>query len=263
MIVLCKTCGTSYDADHEPQHCAICEDERQYVPATGQEWLDFSALTNTHTNKWQQLEPDLLSIKTVPAFAINQRAILLRTAQGNVLWDCIANLDPATRALVNALGGIDAIAISHPHYYTTMQDWAAAFNAPVYLHARDRQWVMRDSPALRFWEGDSLEIVPDVTLHRLGGHFAGGTVLHWHRDGGILLAGDILQVTPGKDGVSFMWSYPNMLPLPAGVVAEIAARLEKVSFERLYGAFEGQNISANAREIVMRSVQKYIACLKS
>jgi hypothetical protein len=60
-----------------------------------------------------------------------------------------------------------------------------------------------------------------------------------------------------------MWSYPNMLPLPADEVSAIGARLENVRFERLYGAFEGQNISANAREIVMRSVQKYIACLNS
>lgn len=71
---------------------------------TGQTWTDFDSLTTTHTNKWQQLEPQLFSIKTVPSFAINQRALLLRTPQGNVLWDCIANLDPATRALVDALG---------------------------------------------------------------------------------------------------------------------------------------------------------------
>lgn len=134
MITLCKTCGTAYD--EQPKNCPICDDERQYVPVTGQAWTDFDSLTTTHTNKWQQLEPQLFSIKTVPAFAINQRAILLRTPQGNVLWDCIANLDPATRALVDALGGISAIAISHPHYYTTMQEWAAAFNAPIYLHAR-------------------------------------------------------------------------------------------------------------------------------
>jgi hypothetical protein len=135
-------------------------------------------------NKWQQLEPRLFGIKTVPAFAINQRALLLQTPHGNILWDCIANLDPATKALVTALGGISAIAISHPHYYTTMQEWAAAFDAPVYLHASDREWVMRDSPAIHFWEGDALEIFPSVTLLRLGGHFAGGTVLHWQEGEG-------------------------------------------------------------------------------
>jgi hypothetical protein len=70
-----------------------------------------------------------------------------------------------------------------------MQEWAAAFDAPVYLHASDSEWVMRDSPAIHFWEGDALEIVPSVTLLRLGGHFAGGTVLHWQEGEGVLLAG--------------------------------------------------------------------------
>lgn len=119
MMTLCKTCGTAYDTT--PETCPICEDERQYVPHSGQAWIDFATVTSTHSNKWQQLEPQLLSIKTVPAFAINQRALLLRTPHGNILWDCIANLDPATKTLITALGGISAIAISHPHYYTTMQ----------------------------------------------------------------------------------------------------------------------------------------------
>lgn len=106
-----------------------------------------------------------------------------------------------------------------------MQEWAGAFDAPVYLHANDREWVMRDSPMLHFWQGDTLDIFPAVTLLRLGGHFAGGTVLHWQEGGGVLLAGDILQVTPGKDAVSFMWSYPNMLPLPARSVEDVTGRL--------------------------------------
>ena len=260
MITLCRTCGTSYEGT--PERCAICEDERQYVPASGQAWIDYATVTATHANKCQQLEPQLFSIKTVPAFAINQRALLLRTPHGNILWDCIANLDPATQTLIAALGGLRAIAISHPHYYTTMQEWAAAFDAPVYLHVSDSEWVMRDSPAIHFWDGDALEIVPSVTLLRLGGHFAGGTVLHWQEGEGVLLAGDILQVTPGKEAVSFMWSYPNMLPLPARTVEDVTRRLAGKSFARLYGAFEGQNIPANADDIVQRSGQKYIACLK-
>ncbi len=121
---------------------------------------------------------------------------------------------------------------------------------------------MRDSPAIHFWQDDALEIFPSVTLLRLGGHFAGGTVLHWQEGAGVLLVGDILQVTPGKDAVSFMWSYPNYLPLPARTVATVVSHLEDRRFARLYGAFEGQNILAFADEIVRRSGQKYIACLK-
>ena len=263
MIKLCKTCGTSYDERSTPiLRCKICDDERQYVPVSGQAWVAFEDLISHHTNAWQQHDNTLFSLKTVPRFAINQRAFLLRTPQGNILWDCIANLDAATMALIAALGGIDAIAISHPHYYTTMQDWAAEFNAPIYLHASDRRWVMRDSPWIRFWDGDTIELTRDVKVIRLGGHFAGGCVLHWARDEGVVLSGDIVQVTPGAHAVSFMWSYPNMLPLPAATVSDIIQRLRTVKFKQLYGAFEGKNITQNADEIVRRSGEKYISCLK-
>lgn len=262
MIALCKACGTSFEtAGSHLEHCKICEDERQYVPATGQEWVELDTLVTSHTNKWQQHNSDLFSIQTVPDFAIGQRAFILRTPEGNILWDCIANLDDATKTLISSLGGLKAIAISHPHYYTTMQDWAAEFDAPIYLHASDRQWVMRESPYINFWEGDTLKLVAGVSLIRLGGHFAGGSVLHWAKGEGVLLAGDIIQVTPGADAVSFMWSYPNMLPLSAATVSAITRRLSTVKFKRLYGAFKGKNITENADEIVHRSGKKYIACL--
>jgi len=257
---LCTTCGTSY-AEASPQRCKICEDERQWVPAAGQQWTDFATLTRSHQNKWQQLEAGLLSIKTVPNFAIGQRALLLRSGGGNILWDCIASLDPATIALIHALGGISAIAISHPHYYTTMQDWAAEFNAPIYLHADDAEWVMRSSPAIQFWQGETLPLNEEVDIVRLGGHFAGGSVLHWKANGGVVLAGDIIQVAPGKDAVSFMWSYPNMLPLSAVTVSEMLRRCAALAFSRLYGAFEGQDVTQQAKEVVMRSGACYLRCL--
>ncbi|MEZ3500685.1 MBL fold metallo-hydrolase [Pantoea sp. KPR_PJ] len=260
MMKICATCGTAY-ADPLPQRCKICEDERQWVPASGQQWTDFASVTDCHQNKWQRLEEDLLSIKTVPNFAIGQRALLLRSGGGNILWDCIASLDSATAELIHALGGLSAIAISHPHYYTTMQAWAAEFDAPVCLHADDREWVMRDSAALQFWQGDVLPLNSEVDMVRLGGHFAGGCVLHWKAHGGVLLAGDIIQVTPGKDAVSFMWSYPNMLPLAAATVEEMLRRCTRLDFSRLYGAFEGQDIVRNAKDVVLRSGERYLRAL--
>lgn len=264
MITLCKACGTSYDNHHgNVKRCKICDDERQYIPVSGQAWMDFDELIASHTNKWQQHTPQLFSLKTVPSFAINQRAFLLRTPVGNILWDCVANLDPATRTLIRAMGVLSAIAISHPHYYTTMQDWAEAFDAPVWLHAADRDWIMRDSPWIRLWEGEEHNVLPGVSLLRLGGHFAGGTVLYLEEGEGTILAGDILQVTPGADAVSFMWSYPNMLPLSSKTVGGIIQRLNTVTFSSLYGAFEGQNITHNASQIVQRSGEKYLSSLAS
>jgi glyoxylase-like metal-dependent hydrolase (beta-lactamase superfamily II) len=125
-------------------------------------------------------EGELIGIGTSPSFGIGQRALLVRTRHGNVLWDCISLIDDAIVDIVNALGGVEAIAISHPHYYTTMVEWSAAFGGiPVYLHAADRRWIMRSAPCLQLWTEPTREILPGVTLIRVGGHFDGGTVLHW------------------------------------------------------------------------------------
>ena len=100
---------------------------------------------------------------------IGQRAILACTPAGNVLWDCIALIDDATVDLLKGLGGVAAIAISHPHYYTTMVEWSRAFGGvPIHLHEADRQWVMRADPAVQSW-GDTKPIAPGLV--RLGGHF--------------------------------------------------------------------------------------------
>lgn len=263
MITVCNACGTAYETNNAPpQQCKICADARQFVPVSGQKWIDFPQLVAGHSNAWQQHNTDLFSIQTVPTFAIGQRAFLLRTAQGNILWDCIATLDEASKTLIAALGGLKAIAISHPHFYTTMQEWAAAFDAPVYLHASDREWIMRESPFIRLWEGETLALTADVTLLRLGGHFAGSSVLHWAHQQGMLFTGDTLQVTPGANAVSFMWSYPNMLPLPAATVSEIARRLSAVKYTQLWGGFAGKEITENAAAIVQRSAENYLACLR-
>ncbi len=264
-VPICTACGTSYPpADTPPPCCPICEDARQYVPDDGQRWTDPRRLASRHANRWTRPETDLFAIETVPAFGIGQRAFLLQTPAGNVLWDCLALLDDATHDIVAALGGLDAIAISHPHYYTTMQDWAEAFDAPVLLHADDRDWVMRPDRRLVFWEGETREIAPGCTLMRLGGHFPGGTVLHWARGAqrrGVLLSSDIVQVAADRQRVSFLWSYPNMLPLSAPVVRRIVEKLEPVRFDRIYGAFDGKTVADGASDVVQASARLYLDLL--
>jgi glyoxylase-like metal-dependent hydrolase (beta-lactamase superfamily II) len=155
------------------------------------------------------------------------------------------------------------MAISHPHYYTTMLEWSLALGrVPIHLHVADREWVMRGGPEVQFWDGDSKPIGPGLSLVRLGGHFDGGTVLHWADWGegrGVVLSGDILQVVPSGH-VSFMWSYPNHLPLSAAKVRRIAEYLEPFAFDAVYGAFSGRGqIDANGKQVVAQSVARYIA----
>src|SRR5262245_17937397 len=178
---LCTTCGTQYEpAAQPPASCPICLDERQYVPAQGQAWTTLEAMRLRYMNAIHELEPGLISLLTFPHFGIGQRAMLLRTPHGNILWDCVALIDRATIEMINAMGGIKAIAISHPHYYTTMVEWSAALGGvPVYLHEADRKWIMRGGPTVKLWKGQAMELLPGLTLICSGGHFPGGTVLHW------------------------------------------------------------------------------------
>ncbi len=262
---ICTACGTQYPPGETPPACPICEDPRQYLNPAGQSWITPEVLGHGHANAFRLLAPGLFSIATTPGFAIGQRALLVCRPAGNLLWDCLSLLDPATEALVGALGGLAGIAISHPHYYTAMADWAAAFRCPIHLHQADRQWVMRPDAAIRFWEGSSFPLAPGLTLIRCGGHFAGGTVLHW-ADGangkGALLSGDILQVLPDRRHVSFMRSFPNYWPVSAPAVRRIRAALAGVAFDAIYGAFAGREIATGGRAALAASAARYLAAIE-
>ena len=262
---ICTTCGTQYPpSEAPPPACPVCEDPRQYVNPSGQSWITPQALAQGHANSFRLLAPEFFSIATTPGFAIGQRALLIRRAGGNFLWDCLSLLDPATEALVRALGGLAGIAISHPHYYSAMVDWARAFGCPIHLHDADRQWVMRPDPAIRFWGSEALAVAPGLTLIRCGGHFAGGTVLHWAEGAGgkgALLSGDILQVLPDRSHVSFMRSFPNYWPISASAVRRIQAALADVPFDAIYGAFAGREIATGGRTALAASITRYCAAI--
>lgn len=141
---LCYLCTQYAESQQPPGSCTICEEPRQYVKITGQQWTTLERLRLTHRNSIKFKEPGLMGIGMEPHFAIGQRALLVRSPGGNILWDCIPLLDQAVVECIQALGGISAIAISHPHYYSAMVEWSRAFGgAPIYLHADDHQWVMR------------------------------------------------------------------------------------------------------------------------
>jgi glyoxylase-like metal-dependent hydrolase (beta-lactamase superfamily II) len=178
---ICTTCGTQYaESDQPPAACAICQDERQYVKATGQQWTTLDTLRLTHRTSIKFKEVGLIGIGIDPHFAIGQRALFVRTPKANLLWDCLSLLDGAVVEAITALGGVSAIAISHPHYYSSMVEWSRAFGGvPIFLHAADRRWVMRPDEAIAFWEGETRKLAEGLTVVRCGGHFEGGTVLHW------------------------------------------------------------------------------------
>ena len=268
MTYLCVTCGTQFSpADHPPGRCPICQDERQFVGLQGQQWTTLEKLQKSHRNTIYQEGEGIWGVLTVPQFGIGQRALLMRAAQGNILWDCVSLINPDTVELINALGGISAIAISHPHYYTSMVEWSRAFRGvPIYLHEEDRERVQRPDPVIRFWEGETYSLGQGLTLIRLGGHFPGFQVLHSaqaENGRGVLFTGDQPQVCPDKRYVSFMYSYPNFVPLDAASVRRIVSALEPFSFTKLYGAWPNFVVQGDAKEAVRRSADRYLRALES
>jgi len=260
---ICTTCGTQYPTSVEPpKGCPICEDERQFVNWNGQEWTTLADLQRSHHNVLKPQGAGITGIGTTPKFAIGQRALFVETKQGNLLWDCISLIDEAAAKAVRAMGGISAIAISHPHYYSSMVEWSQKLgNVPVYLHADDQRWVMRPSPNIVFWKGEQKTLFGSLTLIRCGGHFEGGTVLHWadaEEEAGALLTGDIIQVVQDRRFVSFMWSYPNYIPLPAPAVNRIVQSVRPFGFKRIYGAWWDAIVENDGKAAVERSAMRYL-----
>lgn len=266
---LCVTCGTQYPpSEREPEHCPICEDDRQYLPPQGQQWTTLEAEQGKHHNSFTAIAPGVTAIATEPKLGIGERAYLIETPHGNILWDLIAYFDDATITELRARGGVAAIAISHPHFYTTMGAWSRALgDVPIFLHRDNAPWVMYPSPAIRSVETDTLELLPGATLLRCGGHFPGSSVLHWRggangQEGeqGVLFTGDTIKVVADRRWVTFMYSYPNTIPLDEQTVRHIVATVEPYAFTALYDGWDP--VAGDAKEAVRRSAERYIAHLR-
>jgi len=266
---LCVACGSQFaECAEPPRSCPICCDDRQFIPEAGQQWVDYAAVRSGYRIAWSDEAPGVSALVMDLKFGIAQRAFLVKASEGYVLWDCLSIVDDAAIAEIAAGGGLSAVAISHPHYYGAMVEWGRALGCPVYLHEGDAEWVQRPDPVLRLWSGERLALDCGAMLIRCGGHFPGGTVMHVPAmqtgDGdraAMLLTGDVIQVAQDRAHVSFMYSYPNMIPLDAPAVRRIAAAVAGLDFDMLLGAFPGRTIKTGARAAVDRSVARYLRAI--
>jgi hypothetical protein len=269
---ICVTCGVQFPFSSSPPPCClVSEDEREFVGKNGQEWTTLKEMLGKYENKIELEEPGLYSIRSEPHFAIGQRAFLVQTPYGNILWDCVSLLDQNTIDCINQLGGIDAIAISHPHFFASMIDWSHEFgDVPIYLHKDVESWVMRPNNCIRFWDGDTKDLFDEkIKLIQTGGHFEGSQVLYWPEGSshkGVLLSGDEPHICMNPKQVSFMHSYPNYIPLNGRKIRRIMERLQPIDYDRLYCAVisgGGGNgvILEKAKHIVQRSGERYLKAI--
>lgn len=257
---ICATCGVESE-EPLPLICPLCADERQWVPASGQQWTSLDQLAASgHRLGWSEPEPRRVEIVTEPAFGIGQTAQLITTPSGSVLWDPPGFIDDVTVHRILDRGPVSAIASSHPHMFGVQIAWADALDAPVLVCARDAEWVQRRSPRIEYWH-DERDIAPGLRLLRIGGHFPGAAIMHW-ADGasgeGVVLCGDTVFPNPDRRSVGFMRSYPNKIPLSGAAVRRIADRFADLPFARIVGNF-GNAIDSDAAAVVRRSAERHIA----
>jgi glyoxylase-like metal-dependent hydrolase (beta-lactamase superfamily II) len=261
---ICATCGTQFaESEAPPASCPICTDDRQYIGWSGQHWTTHADLAAMFPLRLD-IDGDLLGVG-LPGFGIPQRALHLRTDAGNILWETLSVVTDEAVAELEAEGGVDLIAISHPHFYAAMVEWSDALGGvPILINAADQDWVQRWAPAVEPWHGDEYRLSPTVTLYRCPGHFPGSTVLHWTagpRGRKLLLTGDSLHVTQDRRHVAFQYSVPNHLPAHPADVAEAQARLHGLEFDDVYGFTWGLNIAGDARAAVDASFERYFRAI--
>ncbi len=263
---ICRTCGVQYaPSEAPPARCIICTDPRQYVGWGGQRWTSLEELTSEgYETDLRSLESDLFGIGTKPVIGIGQRGLLVRSPAGNVLWDIPGYVDQDAINQVRQLGGLRAISASHPHFYGAIVEWSQAFDAPIFLPEADAAWVTRPDAKILTYQ-DQVELVPGITLIRCGGHFEGSAVLHWAAGAegrGALLTGDTITVVQDRERVSFMWSYPNLVPLNQAAVLQIVERVAACPFDRIYGGWWGRVVATDAKTAVQRSVERYLRSIR-
>ncbi|EPQ55547.1 hypothetical protein GLOTRDRAFT_138443 [Gloeophyllum trabeum ATCC 11539] len=279
---ICVTCGTQYASpgrrpypirdEKSGDGCAICLDERQYVPTTGQKWTSWRKIDEDHKTVLMPEERDrrIVRIVTEPSFGIGQTPFIVNTHRGYVIWDCQAYLSPSAVSQISASTAdkpLLGIAISHPHFFGSSVTWARMLGCKVFVSAKDKEWFMRDDDhvgkVVEFWDGEHKVISEGLTVIRCGGHFPGSSVLHWDRSldpteadlptTGVVFCSDTFGVAADHRKMSFMYSYPNMANIQA-----LWNALRPFAFEDIYGAWPGNLSYGNGRANVLKSARRFI-----
>lgn len=278
-----------------PDQCPICEDDRQAVPPTGQAWTSVGRwISDTEKPASSEIRIDAdaeddrimrIIFKNAAAGIGGQTPIVIVTEHGVVIWDPCATCTPDVFAQIKALAkryhvSLLAIALSHPHFYATALTWAQALDTPVYASSVDRGWWMRkidDQVAnkyLNLYDTPQHQLAPGLTLVRCGGHFDGSAVLHWDRakavgpksftykrtppTTAVVFPSDTFMAAADKQTVSFMWSYPNSIPLPPRSVEAIWHAMRPYEFDDIIGSWPGQYVKREARRKLLFSAERFV-----
>ena len=79
---------------------------------------------------------------------------------------------------------------------------------------------------------------------------------------GVLMTGDSIMVVPDTRWVSFMYSFPNLIPLNARGVDRIVKAVKPFAYDRIYSGWWDRVLASDAKAAVGRSAERYIAAIR-
>ena len=211
----CANCGFWQRWFAAPPDCPVCLDVRNDLPEDGWRFLPEAEVRATHTGAWRSLAPDLVEFRTSPAQGLAGAGWLLLRPEGNVAFEAAPFYSADMVAEIARLGGVSAIAASHAHGYGALWQLQNAYpDAPLAIHTGDLQLTKAFRVTLPYDE--PLALAPGLTLHPVGGHYAGQAALH-DAAGRRLFCGDMLKIEQDDDGrataLSAHKAYHKAIPL--------------------------------------------------
>lgn len=193
---------THYACDHcggwilwfdtrEPVFCQNCMDVRNALPNKDFTYTHIDVAKQRYRTHWREALPGLWDFWTEPQLGLGSHGWLILREEGNIAFEAAPFYDEAAFQKIEALGGIDILAASHPHGYGALWQLQQRFDPTLIIHKDDLQHTKAfqvNRPIDDFFPIDDR-----LLMQRLGGHYDGQTALY-DRQLGILFAGDALKI---------------------------------------------------------------------
>ena len=250
----CTNCGFWRRYFETPPDCPLCIDARHVLPTTGWHFLSAEAAQNAYPMHWRELEPGIWEFWNDPVDGIGGHSYLVTTAAGNFLFEGAAVFSDAALAHIEQLGGVAVASASHPHTYGALWQIQDHFDAELALHPGDLGWWGAFCVTWPF--DDRQEVLPGVSLHHTGGHFAGHTVAHIANPG-ILMCGDALkfELDPADDrraiSISTHKAFVRGIPCTPGECRAYREVFAGLDFDQTWTPFEPAANSGRARALAL------------
>ena len=248
----CTNCGFWQRYFEVPPSCPLCLDARHVVPKDGWRFLSVEETLGSYPSHYEELESGAWRFWNDPVDGIGANAYLVVGQGGNFMFEGAAIFDDAALNKIESLGGIAVLSASHPHSYGALWQLQDRFEPELALHPGDFQW----SSALRItWPfDDRVDVLPGMSLHWTGGHFAGHTVafIEPHQ---ILMCGDALKFELDPDDrrmattISSHKAFVRGVPSTPAELRQYRRVFSAIDFKQTWTPFE-QAANAGRREAV-------------